>query len=190
MSTTTARRPHAQALADAEAFRALFPPSTYERWEIAGSVRRRKPEVADVEHVVIPRFGDVQTGTGLFALPERTNLLWFHLDSLMRGMAGLEKHWYGNGNRWGDKYRGVDFRGFNHEVFTADVANFGSVLLIRTGPADFSERMVTRLRNGGMYRQMDGYVKHVASGEVVPVADEAAYFALLGMRYIEPERRA
>jgi len=111
MSTTETKRPHAQAMEDAEAFRALFPLSTYERWEFAGSLRRRKPEVADIEHVIIPSFGEVETGDGLFTTSTRMNLLWFHLDSLMRGPAGLEKHWYGNGNRWGDKYRGVDYRG-------------------------------------------------------------------------------
>ena len=188
MSTAVVKRDWADAMADAEAFRELFPRQCWERWEFAGSLRRRRPEVGDVEHVVVPAFGEVDTGTGLFGQTERVNLLNFHMDALLRGGV-IEKHWYGNGNRWGEKYRGCSFRGFAHEVFQADADNFGCQMLIRTGPADFSERAVSRLKAGGMYRQQDGYVRHVASGEVVPVRDEAAYFKLLGVAFIEPERR-
>jgi DNA polymerase/3'-5' exonuclease PolX len=176
---------------DAEAFRDLFPITTYRRWEFAGSLRRKASEVGDIEHVVEPEWGNIERGGGLFALPERTNLLFFHLDSLMRGTAGLEKHWYGNGNRWGEKYRGVDFRGFNNEMFLADADNFGAMLLIRTGPADYSQRVVDTFKRGGMYRQMDGYLMHVGSGQPVkvPVPDEAKYLKLAGLPWAEPENR-
>jgi DNA polymerase/3'-5' exonuclease PolX len=188
VSTTTTKRTWQQAQEDAEAFRDLFPSSTYERWEIAGSVRRRKPEVGDVEHVCIPAWGEMDTGLGLFGQKERVNLLNFHMDGLLRA-GTIDKHWYGNGHRWGEKYRGCSWRGFAHEVFQADYDNFGAVLLIRTGPADFSERIVSRFKEGGILRQQDGYLRNVASGEIVPVRDEVAYFKLAGLQYIEPERR-
>lgn len=192
MSTATTKRHWRQAVEDAEAFRALFPPACYSRWEFAGSLRRKRPEVGDVEHVILPNFGDIEVHgqlAGLFVSTERVNLLFHHLDALL-AKGDVSKHWYGNGYRWGDKHRGAEFRGFTHELFTADADNFGCQLLIRTGPAEFSERIVTRLKAGGMYRQTDGFVKHVESGQIVPVRDEAAYFALLGMRVIEPEKRA
>ena len=84
MSTTLSRRPLRKATEDAEAFRALFPASTYERWEIAGSIRRGRPEVGDVEHVIVPRFGAIQITLGLFAESQTVNLLWHHLDGLVR----------------------------------------------------------------------------------------------------------
>jgi len=189
MSTTLAKRPWAATMIDADDFRGLFPKSSYERWEIAGSVRRRRPLVGDVEHVVIPAYGEVERCDGLFAVKERVNLFGFHLDALVAD-GQVSKHIYGGtGYRWGTRYRGCDFRGFNHEIFTAEPDNFGAILLIRTGPAEFSERFVKRLKDGGMYRQRDGYVWHVATGERVPVADEAAYFRLAGMPYVEPELR-
>ncbi len=192
MASTTTKRTWAQAMADAEAFKAMFPPASYQRWEFGGSLRRRRPEVSDIEHVILPAFGDVP-GNNLFGQPERRNLLFYFLDEL-EAAGNVSKHWYGDtGHRWGERYRGVDFRGFNHEIFMADPDNFGCILMIRTGPAEFSERMVTRLKAGGMYRQggpgNEGYVVHVASGERVPVRDEAAYFTLLGMKVIEPEAR-
>lgn len=108
---------------DAALFRDLFTLKGYqywERWEIAGSVRRGKPEVGDIEHVVMPKFG------------KQGNELWMLLDSMLPDdgieAAGIvEKAVYPNGtNRWGEKYRGVMFRGFRHEVFIADAMNWGN----------------------------------------------------------------
>lgn len=193
MATTTQKRDRTQALADAEAFRAMFPTTAYERWEFAGSIRRGKPAVSDVEHVIIPRMGDVP-GAGLFGEPERVNLLWHCLDALLSGRK-VEKHLYGSTEsgaplyRWGDKYRGVDFRGFNHELFCADADNWGAVLLIRTGPAEYSQRVVTALKDGGMYRQSEGYLRD-REGHKIPVPDERSYLLAAGLKWQEPAARS
>src|SRR5689334_8378943 len=100
MSTATVKRSFAEALVDAEAFRDLFE-GCYERWEIAGSLRRMKAEVGDVEHVVIPIFGEVATTSGLFAEKRRANLIWHRLDELV-AYRQVTKHLYSNGFRWGD----------------------------------------------------------------------------------------
>jgi hypothetical protein len=43
-------------------------------------------------------------------------LLWHQLDTLLRG-SFVSKHIYGEtGYRWGEKLRGAEFRGHNHEV--------------------------------------------------------------------------
>lgn len=193
MSTRTTKRPYARALADARAFRDLLPHDAYLRWEFAGSVRRRKPEVGDVEHVVIPAHA-IETGGGLFAEPVAVNLLWREVDRLLADGV-VAKHVYGQTAtgaplyRWGDKHRGMDFRGFNHEFFTTSEDAWGAQLLIRTGPADYSERVVTALKRGGMYRQVDGRLIHVVSGEPVPVPTEADYVRLAGLGYVVAEDR-
>lgn len=193
MSTATAKRLFADALEDAEAFRAMFPTTCYQRWEFAGSLRRGRSEVGDVEHVVIPEFGDVKGG-GLFGDPKRVNLLWDSLDRIVQAAPDIGKHLYGSTEtgaplyRWGEKYRGVDFRGFNHEVFCADADNWGAVLLIRTGPAEFSQRVVTALRDGGMYRQLEGYLRN-REGHMVPVRTEQDYLRFAGMKWTEPKDR-
>jgi DNA polymerase/3'-5' exonuclease PolX len=162
------RRPLEQVRADAEAFRALFPPACYERWEIAGSVRRGKPLCGDVDHVVIPRIGEVPSAGDLFGRSERVNLLWFHLDALVAGrVEGIVKHLYTSHRqdgttsvapKWGDLLRGVDFRMTKHEIWTADVANWGAQLAIRTGPGNFSQMLVTALQRNG-YVNDGGYVQ-------------------------------
>lgn len=182
------KRPHARALADAEAFRDLFH-GCYRQWQIAGSLRRKKPEVADVEHVVVPNYENIDVGDGLFREQRKVNSIWHRMDQLV-AEGRLTKHWYGNGNRYGEKYRGVDFCGFNHEVFSATKETWGAILLIRTGPAEFSQRVVTRLRDGGMYRQIEGETIHVASGMPVEVPGEEAYLSLAGMSWVPPEGRS
>jgi DNA polymerase/3'-5' exonuclease PolX len=188
VSVTETRRPLAAAIEDAEAFRALFPAACYERWEVAWSVRRRSAFVGDVEHLVIPAFGDVDRGEGLFALPERVNLLWFHLDALHR-KGDVEKHWYGSGHRWGEQQRGVDWRGFRHEIYTADADNWGSNLAIRTGPADLSVRLVSSIKQFGHDHAGGFRVVHVATGRAVPTPDERQYFRLCGVPWAEPAER-
>lgn len=156
MSTTAAKRRASQARADARDLLRLIAGDGQwqdyaERWELAGSLRRNRELVGDVEHVVIPRMGEVtKPGTNtLFNLPERGNVLWARLDELV---AEREiGRWYnGRSETWGERYRRVGFRGFCHEFFTADADNWGSVMLIRTGPAEFSKGWVTALQTRGL----------------------------------------
>lgn len=191
------KRPYMQAMEDALAFRAMFRPACYERWEFAGSIRRGKPEVGDIEHVIIPRWEDRPDPLSMFGLTVPTNLLWLRLEELVSA-GTLARHQYethlADGSvvgreRWGNSYRGVDFRDFNHELFTATADNWGAILLIRTGPAEFSERVVTRIKQGGMYRQQNGNLIHVRSGDVVPVRDELAFLRFASMDWCEPKER-
>lgn len=196
MSTTLAKRSWVAASHDAVQFKGLFPASTYERWEIAGSVRRNLKLVGDVEHVIIPRFAEVDAGGGgLFAERKTVNLVLHHLDQLVAGTIPLDdaerltKHIYGaQGPRWGQKFRGVDFRGFNHELCMADADNWGKVLALKTGPAEFSQLLVTVIKKRGLLDR-DGYVVRSADGQRVPVPEERDYFAACGVAYIEPEKR-
>lgn len=168
MSTTAIKRPLADALADARYLQSFFKPETFERWEFAGSIRRRVASVGDVEHVILPRTGDVSVGGAaagsLFAEMRTMNLVIHQLDELER-TGVISKHVYGthptSGQpmyRWGEKYRGFDFKGHMHEVFCADHDNWGPTLAIRTGPGTFSKMLVTHLQRYG-YINEGGYVR-------------------------------
>lgn len=188
--SSSVKRPLREAMADAEAFRALFPASCYTRWEIAGSVRRRREYVGDVEHVVIPAIGEWSSGD-IFATPTTGSLLWHELDKLVD--AGTVKaHTYqttrGDQFRWGEKYRGIDFRHFNHEIFCAMPDSWGSVLAIRTGPAELSKELVTRLLKYG-YKNAEGCVWDTKTGAKVPVETEEKFWSLTGLPYVVPQQR-
>lgn len=213
MSTTTTKRTLLTALADAEAFKKLFE-GTFERWEIAGSVRRRKLIVGDIEHVVIPKLGEIPA-EDLFKGSILCNLMLRRCDELLS--AGIiSRHVYSNNahgapmHRWGEKYRGCDFRGFNHEIFCAEEEGWGSTLAIRTGPAELSRQLVTNLHVNYL-RQYDGHVWQCESCpnllgvcakscefchgtklrpmQIIPTPTEEIFFGLAGMAWIEPEKR-
>lgn len=205
MSTPNQKRGLIQARADAEAFRNLFT-GRYDQWDFAGSLRRGKPEVGDIEHVIIPRFEHMATPESFFG--EDVNLVFHKLDELV-AVGTVTKHMYGTtGFRWGQKYRGVDFRGFNHELFIATPDNWGSTLAIRTGPADFSTRLVKGLHLHGR-RNHEGQVWRcdpcdACTGDSIckvcnqtglkciapiPVPTERAYLNLCGYDWVEPRDR-
>ena len=187
MSTGT-RRSWAEANRIAHDLRALFD-LCYDEWIIAGSIRRKKPDVGDAEHVVRPRIGQAAVTDGLFTQIKPVNLLWKRIDELVAD-GTLTKHLYGGtGFRWGEKYRGAEFGGMLHEIFLCDGENRGAVTLIRTGPAEYSKRVVDAFNAIGTLRQQDGYLRYVSTGEIVPVPDEQTYFKLAGIPWVEPEDR-
>lgn len=170
------------------------------RWVVAGSVRRCRPEVGDIEHVVVPRLLERSAG-GLFGQSvEPENRVWSAMQCLVdRGLA--QKALYGEEGRtrWGDKYRGIVFMGVRHEVFLADERNFGSILAIRTGPASIEAAMMQRMRRRGYVHHL-GYVRknREALGEppdeteagIVHVPSEEQFFLnVLGVPCLPPERR-
>jgi DNA polymerase/3'-5' exonuclease PolX len=192
---TDGKRPWRQAHADAEAFRELFV-GMYSRWEFGGSVRRRKDFVGDVEHIVIPAWGDTPAAGGLFGQTERINLMLQRADELLAA-GTIAKHVYpvnhadgttGETTKWGDKYRGCEFRGFNHEIFSAHEGNWGAIFAIRTGPGEFSKRLVTVMQGCG-YRQVDGFVERISDGQRIAMPDEETYFKICGLAYLKPEAR-
>lgn len=179
MSTTAERRSLSHAITDAIAFRDRFK-GHYERWEFAGSIRRRAETIGDVEHVVIganlfARLDELVAGEGLFANvnPEFTKATY-----------GEDKR-----TKWGELARGVMFRGFKHELYLCDSNNWGSILAIRTGPAGYSKHLVTMLSRFGAMKHKDGRVIETRTGNVIPTPDEARFLGLCGVAVVDPALR-
>lgn len=163
-----------------------------EVWEVAGSLRRGADWVGDVDHVIIPKHG--QGATNLFGETGDVNLLWQALDGLVgkyvRG-ATLERAAREDGRTcWGERQRAITYNGYTHELYTATPDTIGIHLLIRTGPADFSRNMVTRLAQVG-HPVKDGAVMdgHGPDAKPIPTPTETSVFKLAGMRWIEPKDR-
>lgn len=149
-----------------------------ERIAIAGSVRRKKGTVNDIELVVIPRGKE----------------LWDFLDG--RLLAGkIAKAEYGKKNgkvmyRWGEKYRGFVWAGMKLEVFAADADNWGYQYLLRTGPWDANTVIMTAVqKRKAPFSFKDGRVWS-ADGKEIPVPEEKDVFKLLGMEYVAAEKRS
>lgn len=148
-----------------------------DRIEIAGSVRRQKPEVGDIEIIAIPHpehdfFGEL---TGDHAL---NGVDWSAFGILVKG---------------GNKYKQIALtEGINLDLFICTPpAQFGVLSIIRTGPAEYSQRFVTRKQQGGMLpsnmKVKDGAIW--LGGEMIHTPEEADVYKLIGAEYVEPQNR-
>lgn len=172
-----------------------------ERVSIAGSVRRQKSEVKDIELVLIP---DTEWTTDLFGEPDqKRNLLY---DAVHKGIKekyycvewikpGTDKitpwHIKPDGKYWrGNMYPAgglpVSDASIKVDIFLATPQNWGAIFLIRTGSADFSQAVVTHALRVG-YKFDEGFL--TCRGHKVETPDEQTVFDRLGLQYIEPQNR-
>lgn len=187
--------PYIDALAAAVALRMLLEDAC-ERIEIAGSVRRRKPEVHDIEIVAIPLVED-EIGADLWGSSVRVDRLErLIVDDL--APAGVltarpvEVH-RADGSvevsrRMGSAYKALVYHGIAVDLFITDPERWGCIYALRTGPGDWNTRLVTDCKR--YFRSVaDGRVLHL--GRPVPTPEEADFFRALGVPWLDPwDRRA
>ncbi len=207
------RRPLAEARRVADDIGAALSPWC-DSFQIAGSIRRRAETVKDVEAVAVPTFagGGQRTLDGGGA---RVSQLDVQLEVEIRN-GRLKKD--EQTKRWGDKYKRlvhVD-SGMVLDLFiVTPPASWGVVLTIRTGPAEFSEALVTLARRLGMRTHEGQLWQFIDEGNVppsartpdmahipfsssskelrlavqVPTPEELDFFQALGLPYFPPEQR-
>jgi DNA polymerase/3'-5' exonuclease PolX len=142
-----------------------------ERIEIAGSIRRGKPEVGDIEIVAIPEkvmdmFG-IACGYWEFSLPCK----------LIKG---------------GDRYKQFELpEGLYLDLFVViPPAQWGVIFALRTGSAEFSHRLVSPRPWG--YLPEGYYVKDgclYCDGELIPTPEEEDFLKVCGVAHKSPAER-
>ena len=161
------------------------------RIEIAGSVRRGKPDVGDIELVAVPIVEDEPDGMfdvrHVNRLTERVN------DLIVTGP--LDSH--PTDPKRGERYSKIVHSpsGLQVDLFSTSRESFGIIFLIRTGPADYSHRFVTDMRRrgfhvGGGQLHRGGLGCGTYACEVVPTYHETDVFAALDMTPVPAELRA
>lgn len=164
-----------------------------ERVIVAGSIRRRKPEVGDVEIVCAPRIERIPTPGDLFTGPgvvER-DLLLEELDRLVADGALVV------GSRQGPRFRQYRIPPLDSAQLDLFIvrppAQWGAILAIRTGPADYSQWLMQQARRAGLVQvqghlELDGVVEPGAE-RTIATPDEESFFDALGVRWVPPELR-
>ena len=149
-----------------------------DRIVIAGSVRRGKTyDLHDIEFVAIPRF-EMQPDLFMTMQPTGKNLLFSHIRKTYDVAVG--------GKQGQKMVRFNVCESIQVEVYTASKRNWGYILALRTGPADLSKILVTKLKVQG-YKLDSGSV--LKKGSSVPVRTEHDMFRMAGIKYREATAR-
>lgn len=186
MSTTETRIPLEVADKIADWLIGQMNPPRMGGIEVVGSIRRRKPDVGDIEFIA--------------PMPARDDHLFRQLDRILRAEGVM----FDTPDAIGERVRGVH-EGFKSCSFTVKppvdlwreyVAvqvyrytpdNRGWIEALRTGPMEFGrDVLVPALKRAG-YQAREGVIwsKH---GQM-SVRSEQSLFHLLGMKWVEPQDR-
>lgn len=155
---------------------------TCDRIEIAGSIRRKKAFVHDIDIVAIPRFVQ-RPPTTLFGEPEKAS----ELEARLREMEteGLIKF-----NRGGERVQRFEVRdlGIPVDLYVASEETWATLLLIRTGSREHNIYLCTLAQRLGMQLKADGSGL-LRGGQLVVNKSEEAIFKALNLQFVQPEAR-
>lgn len=149
-----------------------------DRIEIAGSIRRKKVDCGDIEVCCVPKARYNLFGEAFYQSGSIEDILF---------LAGY--HFTKNGEHMKQFDLGVCMV----DLFITTPAQWGAILVIRTGPQEFSQRLVTSKAHGGYMpsylQEKDGRIVHRETGKMLDTPEEEDYFRVIGLDYIPPEKR-
>jgi len=187
--------------------------SECERIAVAGSLRRMKREVGDVEIVLIPKDEEQLV---VPTIPAGQGALFddLHKPSLARvyGHGRIERRLFMYNYEFlktGPYFKKVKLGSMAFDIFLTTPAKWGVIFTIRTGSAYFSHKLVTPRSHGGMCPSnlgfQDGRIwrgRHVedsrtgalsfrkeAGTEPLDTPEEDDVFKALGLAWVPPEKR-
>lgn len=155
-----------------------------EKIEIAGSLRRGKDQVKDIEIVAQPILGCDIFGDSSPDVPSGLDAVLMVL--IARGRLDPVKG--------GQRYMQFVIRPEDIKLdlfIVRPPAQWGPIFLIRTGPDSFSKRFVTKRKYGGLLpsnlREKDGCIWD--GDRALDTPTEESVFSILGIPWIPPEER-
>lgn len=142
-----------------------------ERIEVAGSLRRGKPTVHDIDVVLVPKV-------------ESTPLLETLLSDLIK-RGSLTPI------RGKDKIKSfiATKTGIPVDIYVATEETWPTILLIRTGSKEHNIKLARRASCRGMKLRASGEGIEGSDGGLIRVKAEEEIFSLLGLGYLRPEDR-
>ena len=171
MSTTTTRLPLATADSVAAQVLVLLKPHC-ERIDIAGSVRRRRPTIGDLEIVCIPKAYDASP---LFC----------------SGIATVVNQWEKVKGELPCRYtqRILPWHGMKLDLFMPHPDGYGLQLAIRTGSADWCKQVLAPAWIRAGFTSKDGLLRRSRDGAICPTPTEEALFRMIGIPWVDPTAR-
>ena len=160
------------------------------RMVVAGSVRRQKPDVSDIELVFVPRL--VRRHGTLFD-DEWESAAGLLIDRLVHDRVLAMRPSVHGTFTWGESNRlAVDVEsGIPVDLFASTDAGWWRTLVIRTGPRELNIRLITSAARAGIKVHAYGEpaLARIDGGLEVPCESERQFFELCGVPWAEPEDR-
>lgn len=140
------------------------------RIELAGSIRREKAAVKDIEIVCIAKS--------------------WHLE---KGFCDM-RHWGMIFTKFGLKYKRFLKEGVWHDIFICDERNWGLIYMIRTGSVEFNFKWLKKLPNDYFVKDGRLWKSEILSCEevenkIIDVPEEQVLFDIMGIKFVEPKDR-
>lgn len=132
------------------------------RIQVAGSIRRRKPEVHDVDLVLVP-----------------DNLWNLHQEIMRLGKVKMS----------GNKIMRVTVGFAQIDLYFADEENWATLLLIRTGSKENNIRLAMLAKKRGWHLAASGDGLFNKEGERIAGDTEQSIYGALGIPYQLPQER-
>jgi len=150
--------------------------------QIAGSIRRKKAYVHDIDVVVIPLYEQRMTHS-LFPESQLTSLLDERLSQLASARRILLKS-------NGEKMKCIEHRlaNISIDIYIAARENWATLFLIRTGSREHNIYLCSLAQSLGMQLKADGSGLF-RDGQTIAGDSEESIFLALGLNYVHPEAR-
>lgn len=151
-----------------------------ERIEIAGSIRRRCPEIGDIDLVILPG------PEGDRPIRER---LQRNCNPVTDGQQSTTLRMPMSGP-WPGAQIDVWFaRPETSDLFGTTPTNWGSLLLCRTGSREHNIRIVKKAESEGLRWKPHEGLFDAATGKLITSQTEEQIFEALGMKFVNPGDR-
>lgn len=160
------------------------------RIEVAGSVRRKKPIVKDIELVIIPK--QEITFEGLF---KDETVITYPIDKFLWEDYRFDFRLNKDGKRmYGDKnklllYTSNYYGQIALDIFTANEFNYTMIKFIRTGGAETNKRIAVTANKMKMNLKIYESCFEDRHGNKAIMKSEKQIFEYLGLKYLNPEER-
>lgn len=171
MSSTTDRRPLVEALTIATGIVAELKPHCQPgKCVIAGSIRRQRPTIGDIEIVCLP-------------VPYDSSPLF------RSGIATVVEQWEKMKGDLPCRYTKRQHpSGMTVDLFMPDPRGFGLQLAIRTGSAAWSHQVLAKSWVRAGYRSEEGLLRDYA-GRIIDTPTEGDLFSRIGLPWVDPVDR-
>ena len=157
---------------------------------IAGSLRRMKPTVGDIEILYVPKFERRQDPVDMFAMIDVNRadevIAWLERDKALERRKNVR-----GSETFGPKIKLMKHveTGIPVDLFQSTEAGWFSYLVCRTGPAESNVAICNAAIREGYtkWKPYEGLL--LTNGDIRRVESEEELFKLVGLPYQPPEKR-